>query len=155
GTAGSGRLARFRYPHLVWRTVRCAARSGKRYDIVNVHEPSSAWVATARRGLNGTAVGVTRHGIEQRAGELTGDERRHGRNAPGWGTRLWYPATSLWQSRVGLRKADLVFCLNTEDRAYLGERLGVAPDRVVRICPGADPAFAKAAERRDYTQARR
>ena len=49
------------------------------------------------------------------------DARRLGRDGPGWATRLIYPLTSLWQSQVGLRKADRVFCLSNEDRDYLTE----------------------------------
>src|SRR3990170_5207927 len=51
GPAGQGRWARFAFPLLVRRRVLEAARAGTPYDIVNVHEPSSAAVATRRSGM--------------------------------------------------------------------------------------------------------
>ena len=59
-------------------------------------------------------------------------------------TRMTYPVTSLWPGRAGLRRADHIFCLNSDDRRYLQERLGRAPDSVTRIFPGADFAYARA-----------
>src|SRR5207245_6445768 len=61
-----GRFGRFVFPLLVWRRVVAAARSGQPYDVVNVHEPSAALVATVKTGLGGCVVVVTSHGVESR-----------------------------------------------------------------------------------------
>ena len=152
GSIGQGRLARFRYPFLVWRKARAAEREGHPYDIINVHEPSAAAVSGFRRGIS-AAIVVTSHGVEQRAWEVALEEKRLGRSGPGWKSRLWHPLTSLWQSEVALSKADQVFCLNEEDRAYLTRRFEIPGERILRIYPGADAIFSTAAAGRDYSTA--
>jgi len=151
--AARGRLGRFAFPWLVRRQVARAAAAGMPYDIVNVHEPQSAMVAALRSGLGNPAVVVTSHGVEQRAWELALDEKRLGRGGPSAASRAWYPLTSLWQSRVGLRHADAIFCLSSEDRAYLQDRLGIPGAKITRIFPGADLVFARAAAGRQYEKA--
>ena len=71
---------------------------------------------------------VTSHGVEQRGWELGLEEARLGRLPLSRKSRILYPLTSLWQSRIGLRLADHVFCLSCEDRDYLSCRMGVPPD---------------------------
>jgi glycosyltransferase involved in cell wall biosynthesis len=63
--------------------------------------------------------------------------------------------TVLWQARVGLQHADHIFCLNFEDRDYLINRLRCPPSRITRIYPAANPLYAQAAQRRDYTRCTR
>ena len=75
--------------------------------------------------------------------------------APALRTRLTYPVIGLWPAQLGLRRADHIFCLNSDDRDYLiqtGERPAAS---VTRIYPGADPVYAAAAEGRDYTRCER
>jgi glycosyltransferase involved in cell wall biosynthesis len=43
---------------------------------------------------------------------------------------------------MGLRRADHVFCLNSEDRDYLMRHFGRTSDSVTRIFPGADHIYA-------------
>jgi glycosyltransferase involved in cell wall biosynthesis len=150
-----GRASRFAFPWLVRDWAVRAARAGAPYDIVNVHEPHSALVTTVRGGTGNPAVVVTTHGVEQRAWELALEERQLGRAGPALGSRVWYPLSSLWQSRVGLTHADAVFCLNFEDRDYLARVIGVELERIVRIFPGAEPVFAAAARERSYATATR
>jgi glycosyltransferase involved in cell wall biosynthesis len=138
------RWLRFVYPYLVYRR----AREGN-YDIVNVHEPSGALVAL----LKGHAkVVVTSHGVEQRGWEVSIEDAKLGRGGPGARTRIVYPLTSLWQSRLALTHASHVFCLNFQDRDYLVDRFGIAPERIARIYPAASPVYAT---HRDYTRFRR
>jgi len=153
--AARGRLGRFTFPWLVHRHAARAAVQGTPYDLINVHEPSSAVVTTFRRGLGKCALVVTTHGVERRAWELALEEGRLGRGGPSWTSRIWYPLTSLWQSGVGLTHADAVFCLNSEDQQYLTRRFGIAEARITRISPGADPLFAAASGARDYQSAKR
>ena len=150
-----GGAGRFAFPWLVRDWAVRAARANAPYDIVNVHEPHSALITTVRGGTGDPVVVVTTHGVEQRAWELALEERRLGRAGPALGSRVWYPLSSLWQSRVGLTHADAVFCLSLEDRDYLARKIGVEVARIVRIFPGAEPVFGEAAQGRDYASATR
>jgi len=143
-----GRLSRFVYPGLVVRRAMTRAREGRPFDIINVHEPSSAAITTLKRLAGHPRVVVTSHGVERRAWELALEEQRLGRGGPSLKTRIVYPSTHLWQSGLGLRWADHVFCLNYEDRDYLRDRMGVASDRITRIYPAAAEAFHLAGQRR-------
>ena len=146
-----GRAGRFLFPLAVRRMVLHAARSGRPYDVVNVHEPHGAAVAALRRGQNGTAVVAMTHGVEQRGWELALSAREM---RPALRTRWLYPLSSLWQSRLALTHADHVICLNTEDREFLQARFRLDPGRVSRVTPGAAAVFARAAAHRTYDSAR-
>lgn len=149
----NGRLTRFTFPLLLRRVVVAAAQARKPYDLVNVHEPVSAAVSTWKAAAGNPVVVVTSHGLERRAWELALEELRLGRQGPGLKSRLVYPLTSLWQSTFGLRRADHLFCLNAEDRDYLMRWLNRPAEDVTRIFPAAEPAYASAAEGRDYGRA--
>jgi glycosyltransferase involved in cell wall biosynthesis len=139
------RWIRFTFPYMVWRR----AREGK-FDIVNVHEPAGALIGL----LKGRAkVVVTSHGIEQRGWEVSLEDARLGRGGPSRKTRLLYPATSLWQSRLALTHADHIFCLNEEDRAFLQSRFHISAGRITRIFPAASQEYS--APGRDYRRFRR
>jgi len=138
---------RFTYPYLVAQR----AREGK-FDIVNVHEPSGALISL----LKGRAkVTITSHGVEQRGWEISLEDKKQDRGGPSRRTRILYPLTSLWQSRLALTQADHVFCLNHQDRAFLTNRFKVRPSRITRIFPAASPVYAEGAANRDYTRFRR
>jgi glycosyltransferase involved in cell wall biosynthesis len=148
-----GRWGRFGFPWEVYRHARAAYRNGRGYDLINVHETAAAVVVCRRHRLGRPIVVVTSHGLEQRAWELALEELRLGRSGPSRKTRWVYPATSLWQSRLGLRRADHIFCLNGEDRDYIVRRFGRQPDEVTRISPAASAVFAAGAAGRDYARA--
>jgi glycosyltransferase involved in cell wall biosynthesis len=148
-----GRLSRFAFPALVRSHAVNAARLGRPYDIVNVHEPSGAAIALWKRAAGCPRVVVTSHGLEHRGWELQLEEGRLGRGGPMGRSRLIYPATVLWQAGVTLRHADHVFCLNMEDREYLVSRFGMAASKITRIFPAADPIYGESASRRDYARA--
>ena len=145
-----GRASRLAFPLLVLRRAAAAARAGKPFDLVNVHEPVSAALSLYKRLAGSPVVVVTSHGVERRGWELALEESRLGREGPSLKTRLVFPITSLWQSAIGLRRADHVFCLNTEDIAYLMRWLRRPARHFTRIFPGADLVYAAAAEGRDY-----
>ena len=153
--AGPSILRRFAFPLAVSERVRAAARSGRPYDLVNIHEPSAVPAILARRFGSQARVVVTTHGVEQRAWALALEEGRLGREGPSVKSRIVYPLSSLWQSRIGLTRADHVLCLNEEDRQYLIDRFRIDASRVTRIFPGADDVYAEAARRRDYSRADR
>ncbi|MGE0450082.1 MAG: glycosyltransferase family 4 protein [Vicinamibacterales bacterium] len=148
-------LRRFLFPIEVAARARARLRAGSPYDILNIHEPSAAAALLSRRYIGQPRIVVTTHGVEQRGWDLFLEEARLGREGPSIKTRFVYPTTRLTQSRFGLRRADHVFCLNDEDRAYLIEALRVREDRVTRIWPAAGPEFAAAAAGREYGPVRR
>ncbi|MFL5340325.1 MAG: glycosyltransferase family 4 protein [Gemmataceae bacterium] len=145
-----GRFGRFAFPLLVRRHAARAARSGQPYDVLNVHEPAALGVSLCRRAIGSPALVATSHGLEERAWQLALEERRFGRPGPSLRSRLIFPATGLWQSRLALRSADFVFCLNLDDRDYLMARYGYRPEQILRLMPGADELYAEAAPARDY-----
>jgi glycosyltransferase involved in cell wall biosynthesis len=149
-----GARARFGFPWLVWRTARQALRERRPFDVINVHEPHGALVALDQRRVSRCGVVVTSHGLEQRAWELALAEARAGRIGPTLKTRIVYPATSLWQSRVALRRARLVLALNEQDRTYLTAHLGVPTSRTLRMRPGAGNMYAARSADRTYDSAR-
>lgn len=151
----SGQFARVSFPLMVFRRAREAARSGQPYDLINVHEPSSAAVVAGRRALGNLIVVVTTHGVESRGWKHALEEERLGRQRIALKTRVIYPATSLWQSAVGLRYADHIFCLNIEDRDYLVRHFGRSEREITRIFPAASTVYASGAVNRDYRRARR
>jgi glycosyltransferase involved in cell wall biosynthesis len=148
---GTGR--RFRFPLLVRQAAVEAAEQRRPYDIVNVHEPHALPMTIGRSSAGSPSVFVTSHGLECRAWALAKEEARLGRRSIPLKTRVTYPATSLWPGRVALRRADHVFCLNSDDREYLVQTVGRPPEAVTRIFPGADPIYAGTL--REYERATR
>jgi Glycosyltransferase Family 4 len=102
------RFQRFTFPYMVWQR----AHEGN-FDIVNVHEPAGALIAL---GKGRCKVVVTTHGVEQRGWEIFLEDGRLGREGPSLRTKILYPSTSLWQSRLALCNARHIFCLNQQDR---------------------------------------
>lgn len=146
----NGKLSRFSFPLLVLREARRAAARGEAYDVVNVHEPSSAAIALLKGRAGNPRVVVTSYGIERRAWELAREELRLEREGPSLKTRFVYPPTSLWQSALGLRLADHVICSNEEDKEYLINCLKVPPHGITRMHSAASTMFAESALGRSY-----
>jgi glycosyltransferase involved in cell wall biosynthesis len=147
-----GRAGRLAFPMLVRRAAAAAARQGRPFDIVNVHEPHGAVVAWLRAGLGGTAVVAMSHGVERRGWEVA---LAHAPSRPSAKTRIVHPLSSLWLSRMALRNADHVICLNRQDRDFLAARFDIDPARVTPVTPGADPVFGQAAASRMYDRVHR
>lgn len=140
----TGKMARFTFPIAVLRHARAARQAGKPYDVINVHEPVGAAVALWKR-QTGARIVVTSHGLESR-----GWAQQMADGGVSLKSRISYPATVLWQTRLALDHADHVFCLNSEDASELVRR-GFSKDRITRIFPAADPIFGLASH--DYTKA--
>jgi glycosyltransferase involved in cell wall biosynthesis len=151
----NSRLGRFAFPWLLWRYAVAAAKAGRPYDVVNVHEPSSAAVTLGKSAAGNPFIVVTSHGVEDRGWAIALEDGRLGRARLRLQTRLWYPLTVLAQARIGLRRADHIFCLNEEDRVFLQEKYRLPTDRITRLFPGAAPAYAAVFPQRDYRLADR
>jgi glycosyltransferase involved in cell wall biosynthesis len=151
----SGRITRLTFPVLVRQRAIEAARAGKPYDLINIHEPSASVMSTFRKAANNPAIVVTSYGVERRAWELSLATRRFKGDGPSLKTRLIYPPTILWQSRWGLLKADHILCSNSEDGDYLVRKFKISPQKITRMFSGADPAYARGEKTRDYSSANR
>lgn len=149
------RLSRFSFPLLVRSHAALAARAGRPYDVINVHEPVSAPIALFKKGAGNPAVVVTSHGIEKRAWRLALKELQLGRQGPSRRSRIIHPLIGLRQSEAGLRRADHIFCLNYEDRDYLVNEMGQAAEHVTRIYPAAGEEFGATYHARSYTRCER
>jgi glycosyltransferase involved in cell wall biosynthesis len=147
-----GRMSRFGFPFLVYRKARAAAARGAPYNIINIHEPSSALVSVFKSHVGRPSVVVTSHGVESRAWDLACEEGRLGRGGPSLKTRLVHPLLTLTQANIGLRHADHIFCLNEEDRDYLSTEKSLDRLRITRIFPAADKLFFEVSRERDYAR---
>ena len=132
---------RFQFPWAVYQAAIAAFRQGRPFDIVNVHEPHSAAMAWLRKNAGNPQVVVTSHGSEHRGWELAKEEAKLGRTGPTILNRFLNPSTRLWQCKAGLTRADHVFCLNEEDRRYFETRLGLSPEKITRLTPGATDIY--------------
>jgi glycosyltransferase involved in cell wall biosynthesis len=144
---------RFRRYSFTWyarRHAREAFLRGRPYDVINIHEPSGAAIVFGQSRLGGPTVVATSHGVEQRYWELRLRKNPPGPEPPSLMTRITFPMLSLWQSRMTLKRADHVFSLNEEDKAFLVTRFQVAEEKITRVFPGTSPEFSNAAPRRSY-----
>ncbi len=82
-------------------------------------------------------------------------EQRLGRQGPSLGSRVTYPLTDLWQSNMGLRRADHVFCRNSGDKEFLVGRMGLPENRITLVRAGADEVYAELGAGRSYSRASR
>lgn len=146
----AGRLAKFIFPWLIWRHAVSAAKSGRPYDLINVHEPSAAVVALLKRTAGKPLIAVTTHGVEDRGWAVALEDARLGRAPLSLKTRMLHPLSLLSQARTGFRYADHVFCLNEEDRDFLKSKYRFKPEQLTRLFPAADQAYLDAFPRRDF-----
>ena len=148
--AASPRFKRYAFSWYVRRHARQAFLRGEPYDVINIHEPAGTALVLGKSRLGQPAIVATSHGVEGRYWELRLRGDQSSPDAVGLKERILFPMTSLWQSRLTLRQADHVLCLNEEDKAYLVSRLHLKPERISRVLPAAGPEFAAVASRRNY-----
>lgn len=149
--AASGeRFRRYAFTWYARRHAREAFLRGEPYDIINIHEPSGAALVLGQSRLGSPAIVAMSHGVEQHYWELRLRKDPPSPDPPSLKTRMVFPLTSLWQSRLTLRCADHVLCVNNEDKNYLSTRLGLNPEKITRVFPAAGPEFSAAANRRVY-----
>jgi glycosyltransferase involved in cell wall biosynthesis len=147
---GSNRFRRYAFTWYARRHAREALLRGEPYDVINVHEPAGAAIVLGHSRLGHPAVVAMSHGVEQRYWELRLRSDPPGPEPPSLKTRISFPLLSLWQSRLTLKRADHVLCLNEEDKEFLSTRFGINRERITRIFPGTSPEFLSAAPNRSY-----
>jgi len=149
----AGGWGRFTYPLALLHHAWAAARGGRPYDVVNVHEPSGAAIGCLKGLAGKPKVVVTSHGLETRGWMQLMEDVKMGRDNVPLSSRLLYPATLIWQAKLALAASDHVFCLNLQDRDYLASKCSIPKSRITRIHPGAEAVYASAAAGRDYGNA--
>ena len=147
---GGERFRRYAFPWYVRRHAREAFLRGEPYDVINIHEPAGAAVVFGRSRIGSPAIVAMSHGLEQRYWELRLRKDPPSPDPPGWKTRVMFPATNLWQSRLTLRHANHVLCMSEEDRTFLETRLQLDPQKITRVFPGASEVFSSVALRRRF-----
>jgi glycosyltransferase involved in cell wall biosynthesis len=147
---GGKRFRRYAFTWYARRHAREAFLRGEPYDVINVHEPAGAALVFGQSRIGGPAVVAMSHGVEQRYWELRKRRIPPGPEPPSLKTRISFPIMSLWQSRLTLKKADHVLCLNEEDKEFLATRFGIDRRRITRVLPGTSLEFQSAAPRRSY-----
>lgn len=145
-----GRRARFAFPWLALQHARRAASAGRPFDVINIHEPSAWAIVAFKKWIGDPIIAVTTHGIEERGWQVTREDARLGRDRLRVRTRLIHPLTVVKPSRYALRRADHVFCLNEDDRAFLCSQYRQPTERVTRMFPAADSVYLNAFANRDY-----
>jgi len=150
--SAQGRWGRFAFPLFVRRHVVALARSGASYDVVNVHEPSSAAITLWRRGLAGTAIVVTSHGVERRVWELALENGRRGSEGLA-GPRVSGIHPPVSGSRRSASRMPTAFSVSAAKTRISDPAYPADANRIQRIFPGADSVFATVAANRDYRRA--
>jgi glycosyltransferase involved in cell wall biosynthesis len=148
-----GRTARFGFPLLVLQRARAAARQGRPFDVINVHEPGGAAISLFKAAAGSPRVIVTSYGVEKRGWARLLEESSLGREKVSLKSRILYPTTLLWQARLAVTHADHVFCSNLEDFDYLTSRFQIPANKITRMHSGADAIYAEAGRTRDYSKA--
>lgn len=149
-SAGATRFDRYAFSWFARRHARRTFLAGNPYALINVHEPSGVAFLFNRARIGSPAIVAMSHGLEQRHWETRLQAGPLGGDYPDWKSRVSFPLTSLWQSRLTLRRAAHVLCLSHDDKDYLTNRLGIAPGSITRVFPAAGELFAAA--RRDYAR---
>src|SRR3981081_242308 len=67
---GHGLLGRHGFPPALFAHAAAAARAGRPYDLINVHEPSAATLVAWRARIGNPAIVLTSHGVGRRNWDL-------------------------------------------------------------------------------------
>jgi glycosyltransferase involved in cell wall biosynthesis len=151
-----GRIRRLVVPWAIPALVRKRARMGRRYDLVEIHEPlASAYCLERRLGVGELPpIAALSFGTEERLWTAQKDRWRRLEVPMPLKSRFSVPLTLLSQSRYALRNSDQVMAPNNADRDYLEGRLGIDRRRVSRVNTGVGEPFFSI-ERRPERRARR
>lgn len=130
-------LRRFVVPWRIVRMVRLALAAGRRYDVVEIHEPLASAYALQRSSL--PPLVIFSYGLEERSRLATLDYRRR-KGLPISLKSRYSPLTVVWQAAYAVRHATHVICSNSEDVEYL-RQAGVPTDRLTRHHSGVESEF--------------
>lgn len=125
--------------------VRAAVRLAQKLErgapapIAILHEPIGWPAAVFLRGRVHTVAMI--HACEIKCWGIQLDTRHATGERVSASSRVVWPLTQLSQTWATLKSAEAVFCLASEDIAYLRDRLRVPEDRIARIDNGVEPPF--------------
>ena len=143
--------ARFRPLVFPFSLTRWLFRHAPEFDAVTFHS-YAGWLALRLssfiRRFGRLRMIVQFHGLEPLYYAALKDESQRGNKPLSWRYRLVNGCLMRWVLRSSCRRADLVFCLNSEERRYLIDRRWAAADRV-RCIP--HPVPERFFIDRDYT----
>ena len=136
-------VRRLTVPWEVPRAVHRRARAGRRYDLVEIHEPiaSAYCLLQGSRSSSLPPVAAFSHGVEGRRWRVRKAQcTRRGARVP-IKSRILVPFTLLSQARYALRHSQQAIVLNDADRDYVQHDLGVPERRVSRVNTGVAESF--------------
>ncbi len=127
--------------------MRALARSGKRYDVIDVASAEGS-VVGLRRAIapdDETAIVSRSHGLEHRNYQRLLDDHRAGLLRKRWYRRWWYPAARLSQVALAARLADRLIVLNAGDAEFAAARRWKPRDAIDIVPHGVSTRFLDAA----------
>jgi glycosyltransferase involved in cell wall biosynthesis len=135
----SPRLSRLVSPVRAAMRLAQNVERGAPAPIAILHEPIGWPAATLLRRRVHTVAMV--HACEIKCWRIQLETSRETGQRITPSSRIVWPLTQLTQTWMTLKTAAAVFCLATEDVAYMRDRLHVPADRIVRIDNGIEPPF--------------
>jgi glycosyltransferase involved in cell wall biosynthesis len=99
------------------------------------------WAALHHKAENRPLMIARCHGLEHIEHLEYVEEVQRGNLQFSWKYPLYRGSVRLWESAASMRFADLVLLLNSRDREYVVEKLGVNPDKAHIVPNGIPEAF--------------
>lgn len=119
------------------------ARHAERFDVVDASTGDLwLWASLGRPGLAGGAAVLTRaHGLEHIADETARAAAFDVGPPLSWKYPLYHGCLQLWEVRRSLRLSDACIVLNSPERDYVRDRLGVGGERLAIVSNGIPERF--------------
>jgi glycosyltransferase involved in cell wall biosynthesis len=149
----SPRLRRFAVPAQLTAAVARRLNRGRRYDVVEIHEPLAAVYCLARRFVRRLPpVVIISYGVEARGRQVALAYKQR-KGLPVTLRQRLSPLSVVWQANLGLRLCGAVICKNFEDVTFL-RHLGVPRHRIVQAHSGVSADFLAAGATLDAARPR-
>jgi glycosyltransferase involved in cell wall biosynthesis len=136
---------RFRTIEFAKKIAEYVQKTGKEFDVVNIHAPFGFWYGVQRR-RHGAQAGppyvMTMHGLEERRNYAMGREADKGRaDYFKWKNRVWQRLYHMPTYRWSFKTADQCIVLNRESLLFLQLHYNLPPDRVWLVPNGVGREF--------------
>jgi glycosyltransferase involved in cell wall biosynthesis len=133
-------FSRFAVPLRIVERIREAMAGGRRWDVVEIHEPAAAAYAWNRHAF--PPLVIFSYGLEDRFHRAAIAYRRL-KGLPVTLKNRFSPLSVVWQAMYATRHAAHVICSNSEDVDHLVGR-GIPRQRLTRHHSGVEPEFIAA-----------